>query len=564
MSQSKNIQNYPNQVARNIEIPDVTLKDLFKSSTEKFLDQKALICQGQSLTYKEIDQYSDLFAGFLQKKWQIQKGQHIAIMLPNILQFPVIIFALIKLGCVFININPLYTSREVKGILKDSKATGVIVLSFLAHNVEEIADQCPDLKYKMITRIADLHSTPRRQILSFLAKYLKGMKEKYSKDKFDNFYNAINSNIKPDYSNIEINGNDMAALQYSSGTTGTPKGTILLHRNIVANIFQVQAWTKGFGIEVREQTIINALPIYHIFSLTANLFVFYFSGALQVLIPNPRDTTNLVREMSKYNFSAIFGVNTLYIALLNNKKFKKTVFPNFQLSISGGMTTTQAVADQWQKITGVEIKEGYGLSEMSPVVTVNSLTDEPFNGSVGYPLPNTEISIRNKDGNDLKQGEVGEIWVTGPQKSPGFWNLPEINTEHFTADGWLKTGDMGYIDEAGRLVISGRIKHMIIVSGFNVFPKEIELALIDHHSIEDAAVIGVACPEMGEMPIAFVVKKQGQEISQKELIKYCESKLAHYKLPRKIIFLDELPKNTVGKIDIKALQKEYSQRYEQK
>ena len=561
MDQLKNIQNYPNQIARNIDIPQTTLKDLFNSVLKDFPDKTALICQGQKLTYSQVDNYSDLLAGYLQTKWGVIKGQHIAIMLPNILQFPITIFALIKLGCVFININPLYTSKEIKAILQDSKATGIIVLSFIAHNVEQIADECPDLKHKMVTHIADLYSSPKKQIISLIVKYLKGMKEKYSKDKFDNFYDAINTNIKANYSNITINNNDIAALQYSSGTTGTPKGTILLHQNIVANIYQIQAWTKGFGIKTNEQIIINALPIYHIFSLTANLFVFYFSGALQILIPNPRNINSLVNEMNKYSFSAIFGVNTLYIALLNNKKFRKTKFPNFKLSISGGMTTTKAVANEWKKITGVNIKEGYGLSEMSPVVTVNSLEDEPFNGSVGYPLPNTQISIRDKHDNNLNQGKIGEIWVTGPQKTPGFWNLPKINTEHFTDDGWLKTGDMGYIDKFGRLVISARIKHMIIVSGFNVFPKEIELVLIDHPSVEDAAIIGVPCAETGEMPVAFVIIKTDKKLTKKKLLTYCESKLAHYKLPRKIIFVTELPKNTVGKIDIKALQKEYAEKY---
>lgn len=460
------------------------------------------------------------------------------------------------------NINPLYTSREVKGILRDSKAKAIIVLSSLAHNVEAIAEECEDLQHKMVTGIADLYPPPKKQLISFIIKYIKGMKDRFSKDKLDTFENAINAEYKPDYSKIKINPDDITALQYSSGTTGTPKGTILLHRNIVANVYQIKAWTEGFSINLSEQTVINALPIYHIFSLTGNLFLFYFSGAFQVLIPNPRDIKSLVGEMRKNSFSTIFGVNTLYIALLHNKKFRNSKFPNFQLSISGGMSTTEVVADEWKKVTGVNIKEGYGLSEMSPVVTVNSLEDEPFNGTVGFPLPGTDIKIYDDNGEELPQGETGEIWVTGPQKSPGFWSLPEINKEHFTDDGWLKTGDMGYLDKLGRLVISGRIKHMIIVSGFNVFPKEVELVLIEKDEIEDAAVIKGHSKETGEIPVAFVVLKPDVEITRKQIFKHCEDKLAHYKLPRKIIFIDELPKNTVGKIDVNALQKEYTEKYE--
>ncbi|MCL4113088.1 UNVERIFIED_CONTAM: hypothetical protein GTU68_044182 [Idotea baltica] len=563
MNNSNNNSNYPNEVTSNIEIPNITIRDLLKTSTNDFSSKEALSCHGEKLTFCDVDIYSDHLAGYFQNKWQLKKGDHIAIVLPNLLQFPTTIFALIKLGCVFVNINPLYTSTEIRGILKDSKAKGVIVLSSLAHNVEAIADECDDLKHMMITNISDLYSSPRKQIVSFVAKYIKGMKSNYSKSKFECFKNALLEKYIPDYSQIIISPDDMAALQYSSGTTGTPKGTILLHQNIVANIYQIKAWTTGFSIEPSKQIAINALPIYHIFSLTANLFLFYFSGALQVLIPNPRDTSSLIKEMKKSNFTTLFGVNTLYAALLKNKKFRQSKFPNFKLSISGGMSTIDSVAKQWKDLTGVEIKEGYGLSEMSPVVTVNSLNSEPFNGTVGFPLPNTGIAIYDDKGNEVPQGENGEIWVTGPQKSPGFWNLPEVNKEHFSDDGWLKTGDIGYLDDQGRLVISSRIKHMIIVSGFNVFPKEIELALFAREEIEDAAVIKAPSEETGEMPVAFVVLKQDQKLTEKEIKAYCATRLAHYKIPEKIIFKDELPKNTVGKIDVSSLQKEYANKYGQ-
>lgn len=286
-------RNYPKQVPLSI-VPNITLNDMLKGANQDFANNNALVCHGEKITFNNVDNYTNKFAEFLQNNWQLQKSDHIAIMLPNILQFPIVIFASIKLGCVFININPLYTSREIKGILQDSKAKGIIVLSALAHNVEAIADECKYLKHLMVTKIADLYPSPKKQIISFVARYLKGMKNKYSKDKFDTFAAAISSDHKPDYSRITITPDDIAALQYSSGTTGTPKGTILLHRNIVANIYQIKAWTEGFDVNLSEQIVINALPIYHIFSLTANLFLFYFSGALQILIPNPRDIKSLV------------------------------------------------------------------------------------------------------------------------------------------------------------------------------------------------------------------------------------------------------------------------------
>ena len=562
MSSKPWIENYPKGIPSRIDIPDITLRDLIKETTDSYSSQDAIACFGHKLTFDDVDKYSDILAGYFQQKWQLKKGQHIAIMLPNILQFPVVNFALIKIGCVFVNINPLYTAEELKGILNDSQAIGIITLTYLAQTVETAIADCPNIKHTMVTDIADLHSFPKKQIVTWIAHYKRKVPE-YSKDKFNEFSDAIKAQLTPDYANIDITSDDMAAIQYSSGTTGKPKGTILLHRNIIANISQVKAWMKGFNIDLNNQISIVALPLYHIFSLTVNLFFYYSCGGMQVLIPNPRDASSLVGEMKKYSFTTFFGVNTLYIHLLNNQKFRNLNFDKFKVCISGGMSTMDSVAKEWKEVTGVEIKEGYGMSEMSPVVSVNAIDDNPFNGTVGFALPNTDISIRDDKGNELPQGEIGEIWVTGPQKSPGFWNLPEITKNNFTDDGWLKTGDVGFLDDLGRLTISGRLKYMIIVSGFNVYPKEIEIALLEKSEISDAAIIGVPSEKTGEMVVAFITLKKGVSLTEEDVRSYCKTKLSAYKVPKKVIFENDLPKNTVGKIDIKKLYKEYADKYQQ-
>ena len=475
-------------------------------------------------------------------------------MLPNLLQFPVIIFALLKIGCIFVSINPLYTEVEVHDILQDAEAKAVIVLSSFAHLIEPKMAELPHLKHAMVTDLVDLYPFPKKQIIHLIATYLKGMKAQYDKTKFHHFKQTL-SFEKP-LKTTTISPDDIACLQYSSGTTGAPKGTILSHRNIVANIHQVWAWLKN-DVDIENQVIIGALPLYHIFALTANLFTFYLAGSKQVLIPNPRDIKSLVKTLQKTPFTIFNSINTLYMALLNNRAFCRVRFPYFKYTLSGGMSTTNRVAEKWKAVTGIEIKEAYGLSEMSPAVTINKFDQGPFNGTVGYPLPSTEVSIRDKQGQMLAMNEIGEIWVKGPQRSKGYWKRPEATRAHFLKDGWLKTGDLGFLDDEGRLTISGRLKNMLIVSGFNVFPKEVENAILRLPDVKNVAVIGVPCESMGEKPIAFVVLEKGKSLTAKEITRFCHTQLAHYKTPRAVLFLDELPKNTVGKVMKETLKAKY-------
>ena len=547
-----------NTTSVNINIPSHTLQDMIKQAVEDFSSNHAFSCHDQFLTFEKTNYYTDKVAAYFQHNWQLKKGDHVAIMLPNLLQFPVVLFALIKLGCIFININPLYASEEIKHILLNSKSKAVIILDLLAHHLEEILTECPEVKNVMVSEITDLYSGPKKFIIKYAAKYLKGMKPKFNSTNFDTFHKAIKHDFIADYTTTKVQPDDIACLQYSSGTTGVPKGVILLHRNIVSNIYQVWSWL-GTAIELDRQIIIGALPLYHIFGLTANLFTFYFSGSKHILIPNPKDIPSLVKVLKRNPFTVFNSINTLYAALLKNSDFRKSSFPSFKYSLSGGMSTMEIVAKEWKEVTNIDIKEAYGLSEMSPAACINTFDDSPYNGTVGHPLPNTLISIRDEKGCEAEQGKEGEIWLNGPQKSPGFWHNSKITTEHFTEDGWLKTGDIGFIDKSGRLTISGRIKHMLIISGFNVFPKEIENTLLKHTAIDDAAIIGAPCLKTGETPIAYIVLKPGETLSEKEVIEYCKTKLARYKKPTKVFFKDALPKSAVGKIDVKALEKEYKE-----
>ena len=550
------VDHYPDGVPSEIPASTQTINNLLDENLSKNAQRIALSCHNHELSFKQVDDYAKRVAAFLNHELGLKKGDKIAIMLPNLLQFPVALFAILKIGGVFVNINPLYTASEVKQILSDSQAKAIIVLSTFAHLIEESMTELPHLKHAIATDLVDLYSFPKKQIIHFVATYLKGMKSKYTKAKFHGFTKALNHDKSFDENSIEILADDMACLQYSSGTTGTPKGTILLHQNIVANIHQIWPWLDRFT-DLDKQVVIGALPLYHIFALTANLFTFYLAGSKQVLIPNPRDINSLIKTMQKTPFTIFNSINTLYVALLHNDTFRQSTFPHFKYSLSGGMTTVKRVADDWKAITGVDIKEAYGLSEMSPAVTMNKFDDGPYNGTVGYPLPSTIVSIRNEEAEELPVNENGEIWVKGPQQSPGFWNLDKITKEHFTDDGWLKTGDIGYLDEKGRLTISGRSKNMLIVSGFNVFPKEIENVILELPQVKEVAVVGAPAHSSGEKPFAFIVLAKEQALTEKEITAHCYTKLAHYKTPKDILFLDELPKNTVGKVVKKDLKDKY-------
>ncbi|MFZ9035254.1 MAG: long-chain-fatty-acid--CoA ligase [Francisellaceae bacterium] len=548
-------QHYPKGIPFEIAETDETIISLFETVSVKYADRLALTCHGESLTFKQVADLSSHFAAYAYERLEFRKGDRIAIMLPNLLQFPIVLFGLLKIGCTVVNINPLYTAPEVRQILENAEAKGIIVLSAFADRIEKNFAHLPHLKHAIVSDLTDLYHFPKKQIINFIAKHLKGMKPNYNRDKFTPL-KAMLSHDKSFTGRVDIKADDIAFLQYSSGTTGTPKGTILLHRNIVANVHQVWSWIS-VGLDPSKQIIIGALPLYHIFALTANLFTFYMAGSRQILIPNPRDIKSLVKIMKKSNFTIFNSINTLYAALLANAEFRKSRFPHFKFSLSGGMSTLEKVAKDWKTVTGVDIKEAYGLSEMSPAVTINKFNDGGYNGTVGYPLPSTIVSIRDSEGHELPVNENGEIWLKGPQKSPGYWNADKANKEGFTEDGWLKSGDIGFLDEKGRLTISGRSKNMILVSGFNVYPKEIENAILTMPEVKECAVVGIPSKSSGEKPLAFVVLEPGASLIAKDITQYCYTQLAHYKTPKNIVFVDELPKNNVGKIMKKELREDY-------
>ncbi|WP_395946597.1 long-chain fatty acid--CoA ligase [Caedibacter taeniospiralis] len=556
MSDKPWIKNYPDGVAAEIPKSTETLNSMLKKAAEKFPHHVALSCHDHELTYKQVDEYSNKVASFLHHELGFKQGDKIAIMLPNLLQFPIALIGILKIGASFVSINPLYTAHEIKEIMADSGATGIFVLNSFAHLVQEAKKHLPDVRHMIVTDLVDLYDFPRKQIIHFVATYFKGMKSQYDASQFHKFSVALNYQKPFDENSVTISCNDMACLQYSSGTTGKPKGTILLHRNIIANIYQVWSWIS-VSIELDKQIIIGALPLYHIFALTANFFTFYLAGSKHILIPNPRDIKSLVKTMQKTPFTIFNSINTLYAALLHNDTFRQSTFPHFRHTLSGGMSTVKRVADDWKAVTGITIHEAYGLSEMSPAVTINRFDDGHFNGTVGYPLPSTDVSIRNDKGHELPINENGEIWVKGPQQSPGFWHLDKITKEHFTDDGWLKTGDIGFLDELGRLTISGRSKNMLIVSGFNVFPEEIENTILQIPEVKDVAVVGAPSHSSGEKPFAFIVLEQGKSLTAQEVTEFCYTQLAHYKTPKDIMFLDELPKSPVGKVLKQELKAKY-------
>ena len=549
------IKHYPSGVPTEIKASEETLTLMLKKSAQKFPNNIALSCQGQDITYQQVDKYSNKVAAFLHYELGFKQGDKIAIMLPNFLQFPIVLISILKIGASFISVNPLYTKHELQEIMKDSGATGIFILSTFAHLAQEAKKNLPHLKHMISTDFVDLYSSPKKQIIHFVATYIKGIKSKYDEKQFHKLHTALHYNRNFNEKSVTISCDDVACLQYSSGTTGKPKGIILLHRNIVANIHQVWQW-MGSNINLDKQILIGALPLYHIFALTANFFTFYLAGSKQVLIPNPRDISSLVKTMQKTPFTIFNSINTLYTALLHNKNFRKSTFPHFKYTLSGGMSTVKRVADDWKAVTGVTIHEAYGLSEMSPAVTINRFDDNIFTGTVGYPLPSTEVSIRDNQGNVLPANEHGEIWVKGPQQSPGFWHLEKITKDHFTHDGWLKTGDIGLFDTKGRLRISGRSKNMLIISGFNVFPKEIENTILQLPEVKEVAVVGAPSPSSGEKPFAFVVLEENKLITAKNITEFCYTKLTQYKIPKDIMFLNELPKNSVGKVLKQELKKQ--------
>ena len=535
------LRSYPKNIPESIgELSNNSICDMMKKASYKYSKNIAFTNLNSKLTYSDVDKYSDNFGAYLQKKLSISRGSKVAIMLPNLLTYPVTLFGAYKAGATVININPLYKSREIESALNDSNAETIIVLDRFLNELELIIKKT-NIKNVIVCSITDLLSFR----MSLLVKTIMFFKK--SNIKLDKDYIIFSDTITHKYNleNVTLELDDVALLQYTGGTTGKSKAAVLTHNNILSNMQQLNLWVDS-NIEEGKEIIITALPLYHIFSFTVNFLYFYSIGSNNVLITNPRDLKSFVKELSKYKFTVITAVNTLFNLLLTSSVFKKINFDSLKFSVGGGMSVLSATAKKWSEITQTEITQGYGLTETSPIVSIN-IIGEKFNGTIGLPVPSTDISIRDDTGQELDAGEAGELCVKGPQVMSQYWNNKEESLNSFTHDGFLKTGDIAKINEDGLITIVDRKKDMIISSGFNVYPNEIEDYVSQHPDVIECGVIGIDDSNRGESIHLFIVKSS-ELLTEMDVIAYCKKGLTIYKIPKRVIFIKEIPKNNVGKI----------------
>ena len=548
------LESYPEGVPHEINVDEYeSVLEIFEESAAKFADKPAFVNMGKTLTYAELDKKARDFAAYLQSDLGLKHGDRLAIMMPNLLQYPVAIFGAMKAGLSIINVNPLYTARELKHQLNDASADAIIIVANFACTLEKVIKETP-VKHVIITELGDELGGLKSWLVNFVVKHIKKMVPAYSLPNALKYKSVMAKGADMALEKVELSHNDIAFLQYTGGTTGVAKGAVLTHRNMVANILQAHAWLSHL-VRPGKEIIITALPLYHIFSLTANCMVFCKSGGLNVLITNPRDMPGFVKELSNYKFTAITGVNTLFNGLLNTPGFADLDFSELHLTLGGGMAVQESVADEWQKVTGRPLLVGYGLSETSPAVCISPMTQPSNDGTIGLPICSTEVSIRDDDGNDLPVGEAGELWVRGPQVMRGYLDRPEETAKVLTEDGWFGTGDVACMDERGYFKIVDRKKDMILVSGFNVYPNEVEDVIAANEKVLEVAAIGVPSESSGEVVKIFVVKKD-QNLTEDDLMAYCKENLTGYKRPKVIEFRDDLPKSNVGKILRRELREE--------
>ncbi len=538
------LEHYDPRVSAEID-PDrySSILDIFEQSVKTYNDKVAYINMGQTMTFAELDALSAQFAAYLQDSG-LKRGDAVAIMMPNLLQYPVAMFGILRAGMVVVNVNPLYTARELKHQLNDANAKAIIIVENFACTLEKVREETK-LEQVLLTSLGDMLPAPKRWIVNFVVKYVKKMVPSYSLSDTTSFMSAIKKGESLKYTRPEIDNEELAFLQYTGGTTGVSKGAMLTHRNMVANLEQVSGILETV-IEPGEDFVVTALPLYHIFALLANCLLFVKYGCRNLLITNPRDMPAFVNELSKYPFTILPGVNTLFNGLLNTPGFDELDFSNFKFGLGGGMAVQRPVAEKWQKVTGTVLLEGYGLTECSPVVTVNPPQIEAYKGSIGMPLPSTDIRLLDEDGNEVPKGEPGEMWVKGPQVMKGYYNRSEA-TEEILKDGWLATGDIATVDDQGYFYIVDRKKDMILVSGFNVFPNEIEEVAAMHDDVVEAAAVGIPHEVSGEVVKLFVVRKH-DGLTEEAVITHCRSHLTGYKVPKHVVFKEDLPKTNVGKI----------------
>ena len=546
------LKSYPAGVPAEIDVNQyASLREVLEESCAKFGSRPAYSCMGRTITFAELDRLSAAFGAFLQGRG-LTKGTRVALMMPNVLQYPVCLFGILRAGCTVVNVNPLYTPRELEHQLTDSGAEMIVVVENFAHTLAEVISKT-QVKNVIVTSIGEMLGL-KGVLVDFVLRHVKKMIPASDLPGAIRLSDALAEGGRRKLEPVEIGHEDIAFLQYTGGTTGVAKGAMLLHRNIIANLLQAGAWVKPF-LGNKRHVIITPLPLYHIFSLTSNCLIFMTLGAENVLITNPRDIPGLVKEMSKHSFTAITGVNTLFNALLNNVEFHKLDFSTLQMTLGGGMAVQKAVADRWEKVTGKPLIEAYGLTETSPGATINPLDLSEYNGAIGLPIPSTDLILRDDDGKEVALGERGEICIKGPQVMLGYWKRPEETANMIDRDGWLATGDIGVMDERGFVRIVDRKKDMILVSGFNVYPNEIEAVVAMHPGVLECAAVGVPDAKSGEAVKLFVVKKD-PTLTADALLAHCREHLTGYKCPRDVEFRTELPKSNVGKILRRELRDE--------
>ncbi|MBK7901419.1 MAG: long-chain-fatty-acid--CoA ligase [Azonexus sp.] len=545
------LKSYPAGIPADISTDHCpSLVALVEEACRKYADLTAFISMGRELSYADLDARSREFAGWLQGRG-LGKGDRVALMMPNLLQYPVALVGALRAGCVVVNCNPLYTPRELEHQLKDSGATAIVIVENFAHTLEQVIARTA-VRHVVVTPMGEMLGFPKGLLVNLVVRHVKKLVPAWSLPGAVNFVAALAEGRRAGQKPVALGHDDLAFLQYTGGTTGVSKGAMLSHGNITANVLQAHAWIRPV-IRDGQECIVTALPLYHIFALTANCLTFIMVGARNLLIANPRDIPGFIKEWRRYPVSVATGVNTLFNALLNDPDFAKLDFSPMRITLGGGMAVQGAVADRWKAITGGPLLQAYGLTETSPAATINPLDLDGFNGSIGLPIPSTEVSIRDDAGHEVERGQVGEICIRGPQVMKGYWQRPEETAQVMTPDGFLRTGDMGYVDAGGFVFLVDRKKDMILVSGFNVYPNEVEEAVARHPGVRDVAAIGVADDRSGEAVKIFVVKKD-PALTAEALIEHCRQELTGYKVPRQVEFRDDLPRTNVGKILRRALK----------
>ena len=546
-------KSYPKGIPHEIDVNEYeSVVAVFEESVAKNATRKSFTCMGKSMTFSALDALSAAFGAYLQGIG-CRKGTRVAVMMPNILQYPICVFGILRAGCTVVNVNPLYTARELEHQLKDSGAEVIVIVENFAHVLQEVIGRT-QVRQAIVTSIGEMLGV-KGLLVDYVIRHRKKMVPEWSIPGSIALSKALAEGRKRKLEKVPLTHDDIAFLQYTGGTTGVAKGAMLLHRNMVANMLQARAWVRPFLDPKQPEVIITPLPLYHIFSLTANCLVFMTLGAENILITNPRDIPGFVKAMRKHRFTAMTGVNTLFNALVNDPNFAKLDFSSLRLTLGGGMAVQQAVAEKWKKVTGTPLIEAYGLTETSPAATINPLDLPEYNGSIGLPIPSTEVTLRNDDGKEVPLGDPGEICIRGPQVMAGYWQHPDETAKVLDKDGWFATGDIGVMDEKGFVRIVDRKKDMILVSGFNVYPNEIEGVAAMHPGVLECAAVGVPDKKSGEAVRLYVVKKD-PALTAESVLKHCREHLTGYKVPREVEFRTELPKTNVGKILRRELRDE--------